>query len=68
MSIDATGRFAFVANYIGGSIAVLPILPDGGWNPPALSTKITDRWDRNMQRPPRPGASRSAAMMRLMRT
>jgi len=29
MSIDATGKFAFVANYIGGSIAVLPMLPDG---------------------------------------
>jgi 6-phosphogluconolactonase (cycloisomerase 2 family) len=29
MSIDATGRFAFVANYIGGSIAVFPVLPDG---------------------------------------
>jgi 6-phosphogluconolactonase len=29
MSMDATGKFAFVANYIGGSIAVLPILPDG---------------------------------------
>jgi 6-phosphogluconolactonase len=29
MSIDATGKFAFVANYGGGSIAVLPILADG---------------------------------------
>jgi len=29
VSIDATGRFAFVANYGGGSIAVLPILADG---------------------------------------
>jgi 6-phosphogluconolactonase len=29
MSIDRTGKFAFVANYGGGSIAVLPILPDG---------------------------------------
>lgn len=29
MSLDATGKFAFVANYAGGSIAVLPIL-DGG--------------------------------------
>jgi len=29
LSIDATGRFAFVANYGGGSVAVLPILPDG---------------------------------------
>jgi 6-phosphogluconolactonase (cycloisomerase 2 family) len=29
MSLDATGRFAFVANYAGGSIAVLPVLADG---------------------------------------
>jgi 6-phosphogluconolactonase (cycloisomerase 2 family) len=29
LSIDATGTYAFVANYSGGSIAVLPILPDG---------------------------------------
>jgi 6-phosphogluconolactonase (cycloisomerase 2 family) len=29
MSIDATGKFAFVANYVGGNIAVFPILPDG---------------------------------------
>lgn len=28
-SIDAAGKFAFVANYGGGSIAVLPILADG---------------------------------------
>jgi 6-phosphogluconolactonase len=29
LSIDASGKFALVANYVGGSIAVLPILPDG---------------------------------------
>ena len=29
MSLDATGKFAFVANYAGGGIAVLPILTDG---------------------------------------
>ncbi len=29
LSLDATGRYAFVANYAAGSIAVLPILPDG---------------------------------------
>jgi 6-phosphogluconolactonase (cycloisomerase 2 family) len=29
LSIDATGKFAFVANYFGGNIAVLPILPNG---------------------------------------
>lgn len=29
MSLDRTGKFVFVANYVGGSIAVLPIQPDG---------------------------------------
>jgi 6-phosphogluconolactonase (cycloisomerase 2 family) len=29
MSLDASGKFAFVANYVGGSIAVLPIDDDG---------------------------------------
>src|SRR5437879_753636 len=29
VSIDASGRFLLVANYFGGSVAVLPILPDG---------------------------------------
>ena len=29
LSIHPSGKFAFVANYFSGSIAVLPILPDG---------------------------------------
>src|ERR1035438_3921392 len=29
MSLDALGKFVFVANYLGGSIAVLPILAGG---------------------------------------
>lgn len=29
MSVDSSGKFAFVANYVGGSIAVFPIRPDG---------------------------------------
>ena len=29
MSVDATGKFAFVANYFGGTIAVFPIGGDG---------------------------------------
>lgn len=29
ISLDREGRFAFVANYVGGSIAVLPIRADG---------------------------------------
>ena len=29
VSIHPSGRFLLVANYFGGSVAVLPILPDG---------------------------------------
>jgi 6-phosphogluconolactonase (cycloisomerase 2 family) len=29
LSIHASGKFVLVANYFGGSVAVLPILPDG---------------------------------------
>ena len=29
LSVDGQGKYVFVANYIGGSIAVLPIHPDG---------------------------------------
>jgi 6-phosphogluconolactonase len=29
LSVDASGKYVFVANYAGGSIAVLPILPTG---------------------------------------
>jgi 6-phosphogluconolactonase len=34
VSIDATGKYAFVANYFGGNIAVFPILPSGSLGPP----------------------------------
>lgn len=33
VSLHPTGRFVLVANYFGGSIAVLPILPDGRLGP-----------------------------------
>lgn len=33
VSLHPNGRFLLVANYFGGSIAVLPILPDGGLGP-----------------------------------
>ena len=33
MSVDATGKFAFAANYFGGSIAVFPIGGDGRLEP-----------------------------------
>ena len=33
VSIHPSGRFVLVANYFGGSVAVLPILPDGRLDP-----------------------------------
>ncbi len=35
VSIHPTGRFLLVANYFGGSVAVLPILPDGRLGEPS---------------------------------
>lgn len=42
MSLDATGKFAFVANYVGGSIAVLPIRGDGRLDPACFVHKDED--------------------------
>ena len=33
LSIHPSGKFVLVANYFGGSVAVLPILPDGKLGP-----------------------------------
>ena len=33
LSVDSSGKFAFVANYAGGSIAILPTLTDGSLGP-----------------------------------
>lgn len=33
LSVDATGKYVFVANYAGGTIAVLPIQPTGALGP-----------------------------------
>lgn len=38
VSIHPSGRFVLVANYFGGSVSVLPVLPDGGLGP-ASDTK-----------------------------
>src|SRR3569833_2026509 len=42
MSVDPTGNFAFVANYIGGTVAVLPILPDGRLGPAYFVLKTSE--------------------------
>ncbi len=39
VSLHPSGRFAFVANYFGGSVAVLPILDDGRLGP-ATDVKV----------------------------
>jgi 6-phosphogluconolactonase len=41
VSLHPTGRFLFVANYFGGSVAVLPVLPDGRLGDPS-DIKIDD--------------------------
>ena len=33
VSVDATGRFALLANYSTGNVAIFPIRPDGGLEP-----------------------------------
>lgn len=35
LSIHPSGRFVLVANYFGGSVAVLPVLADGSLGPPS---------------------------------
>jgi 6-phosphogluconolactonase len=52
VSLHPAGRFLFVANYFGGSVAVLPILPDGRLGPP--THVITD------EGPPGPARAASA--------
>ena len=42
MSVDASGKYVFVANYGGGSIAVLPILPTGGLGPATYTHQDVD--------------------------
>jgi 6-phosphogluconolactonase len=41
ISIDRSGRFALVANYISGSVAMLPIAPDGRLEPVSSSIQHT---------------------------
>jgi 6-phosphogluconolactonase len=41
ISVDHTGRNVLVANYGGGSAAVLPIMPTGGVRPPASVVQHT---------------------------
>jgi 6-phosphogluconolactonase len=42
ITIDSVGRHAFVANYSGGSIAVLPLTPDGRLDEPSTVIQHKD--------------------------
>jgi len=42
LSVDASGKFVFVANYFGGSLAVLPILASGEVGPATYTQKDED--------------------------
>ncbi len=62
VSIHPSGRFLLVANYFGGSVAVLPILPDGRLG------DATDIKKRCRQDWPDQGDQRSAGQLCLQRT
>ncbi|MEI9892982.1 MAG: beta-propeller fold lactonase family protein [Chthoniobacter sp.] len=68
LSIHPSGRFVLVANYFGGSVAVLPILPDGSLG--AASDFQQDAARSARRRPPahRRAASPSAATTRSTST
>ena len=61
VSIHPSGRFVLVANYFGGSVAVLPILPDG----PGRRHR---RQERCRQDRPHQGDQRPTGQLRLQRT
>ncbi|WP_408871748.1 lactonase family protein [Entomobacter blattae] len=41
LSVDHSGKYVLVANYVGGSVAVLPIKPDGSLDQPVEVIKNT---------------------------
>lgn len=52
ISLDKSGQFAFVANYSGGSFAMLPINNDGSLGEANMSIKHEGRGPGNRQRGP----------------
>ena len=67
-SVHRGGRHLLVANYAGGSVAVLPILPDGRLGPATDVKKTTGRSARNAPRMPLRAASPSAVTTCRTRT
>jgi 6-phosphogluconolactonase (cycloisomerase 2 family) len=41
LSVDATGKYVFVANYAGGTVAVIAVRPDGGLGEPTYTHQDT---------------------------
>jgi 6-phosphogluconolactonase len=68
MSIHPAGKHALVANYGGGSLAVLPIQRDGRLPPRPTSSAIRVPLGRCSRPPLRPAASPSAGTIDPMRT
>ena len=68
MSVDPSGKFAFVANYFGGSIAVLSIQPDGFLGPAVFSHQDHGSLGALHAASAPAAASPSVDMMRPMRT
>lgn len=55
ITVDRTGRWALVANYTGGNVAVLPILPDGTLGPASCVVQHFG-WSRDPKRQGEPHA------------
>ena len=68
VSIHPSGKFVLVANYFGGSVAVLPILPTAAWATPRISSRTPARWDQERRRMLRREASPSADTTEPTRT
>ena len=68
VSIHPSGRFVLVANYFGGSVAVLPILPTVAWATPPTSRTMPARSAPPGRPTLRRAASPSAATIGLTRT
>ena len=62
LSIHPSGKYVLVANYAGGTVAVLPIGSRGELGPATDVKQIVARSVPRVQRARHPGASRSAAM------
>lgn len=68
VSVHPSGRFVLVANYFGGSVAVLPILNGGRLGDPTDIKKDVGKLGSTKRRPPPRAASPQADTIEHMRT